>query len=166
MPEITDPLKGEDASRSPVAEKKMTSAKMASVYALLSPGSSAEQKFVGLYLIPKILSLEDQAGVLELTDRLPWRFLGQLLKQGTYSSRGNSQRLMNESRLDATMEQSSSIGPIQEPMHTVALHVLEALSQSEICFKNPQFLDLIPLVKPYLQLGYGSLLLCSLVCHR
>ena len=54
-----------------------------SVYALLSPESSPEQKFVGLYLIPKILSLEDEPGLRQLKKHLPWAFLGQLLEQGS-----------------------------------------------------------------------------------
>ncbi len=53
------------------------------IYDLLSSDSSPEQKFVGLYLIPKVLSLEDGAGLRQLMEHLPWTFLGQLLKQGT-----------------------------------------------------------------------------------
>jgi hypothetical protein len=66
------------------------------VYALLSPESSPEQKFVGLYLIPKVLSLEDEPGLRELKKHLPWSFLGQLLKQGSdHPCLANGFRLKN-----------------------------------------------------------------------
>jgi hypothetical protein len=43
-------------------------------------------------------------------------------------------------------------GPIQDPLYAVALHVLEALSQSELCFKDPRYVGLVSLLGPYLKM--------------
>jgi hypothetical protein len=43
-------------------------------------------------------------------------------------------------------------GPIKEPLYAVALHVLEALSQSELCFKDPRYVGLVALLGPYLKM--------------
>ena len=70
---------------------------------------------------------------------------------------------LNADWSDAMMDDVMT-GPFQDPLYVVALRVLEALSQLELYFKDPRYMELVTFLGPYLEMYAASSIAGVLFC--
>ena len=114
---------------------------MESILKLLDPSSSDEEKWVGLYLIPKTISPNDLNDIQTIFDHLPWHFLQKLLNR---RMRFPTHHVL----LEFTSDQQES----QEPLYAIGIHIWAAFAQFENLLMSDKMLNLVPLLAGYLSL--------------
>jgi hypothetical protein len=65
-------------------ENMPTESNLNALFELFRPTSSDEEKWVGLYLVPRLVSPENEQVIRTLIPRIPWSFLSRLLSQGFF----------------------------------------------------------------------------------